>query len=152
MALSDVLQYQQPSVDVRLAAQDLYSRYNLAVDLGDVDAWVAAFTPDGQFVVDGHAAWAHEAQIPAVDLRGHAALRGFMTDVTEERHVRHWTNNLVLRLEGNGRLHGLSLMTVWDLSRPRAGEVVLTGVMRDVLEPAGDGSWVYRRRHLRLDK
>jgi hypothetical protein len=140
-----------PALGDRQHVDDLYARYNLAVDLGEVDAWVSCFVPDGRFSIVGHTAWAREAGIPEVDLVGHPALRGFMSDVTEERRVRHWTTNLILRRAPDGHLSGMSLMTVWDLAASRAGEVALTGVMRDRLVRHG-GHWFFSNRQLTLDK
>ena len=139
------------SPDTTLAVTDLCARYNLAVDLGDVDAWVGCFTADGSFRITGHTAWAHAADVPEVDLHGAAELRAFMGQVTDERRVRHWTTNLVLRARADEGLDALSLMTVWDLAADRAGEVVLTGVMRDRLVPTASG-WSFLARHLTLDK
>lgn len=140
-----------PTGETTLAVADLYARYNLAVDLGDVDAWVGCFTADGAFRITGHTVWAHAAEVPEVDLHGAVELRAFMGQVTDERRVRHWTTNLVLRARADHGLDALSLMTVWDLAADRAGEVVLTGVMRDRLVPTG-GGWAFRTRHLTLDK
>lgn len=140
-----------PPADTSLQIIDLYARYNLSVDLGDVAGWARCFTDDGQFVIDGHTEWARSAGVPEVDLRGAAQLTAFMGEVAEERSVRHWTSNLVLRQRDANAVSGMSLMTVWDLAAARAGEVVLTGVMRDHLVHDVSG-WRFRRRHLHLDK
>lgn len=141
----------QPEPQDRALIEDLYARYNLAVDLGEADAWVRCFTPHGTFTITGHGEWSRAADIPVEELRGHDQLRTFMGTVTDERRVRHWTTNLVLRLVDGDDVAAISLMTVWDLAAARAGEVVLTGVMRDRLVLDGD-AWLFASRHLTLDK
>jgi 3-phenylpropionate/cinnamic acid dioxygenase small subunit len=44
-------------VDVadRLAIEDLYARYCVALDTGDEEGWVATFTEDGEFYGRGGA-------------------------------------------------------------------------------------------------
>ena len=43
--------------------QQLYARYNIAIDSGDAEGWAATFTPDGVFnTFSGHEAlvWVHK--------------------------------------------------------------------------------------------
>jgi hypothetical protein len=49
-----------PSAEDHVAITDLLARYCLSLDLGDVEGWVALFTPDARYEVygrsfDGHA-------------------------------------------------------------------------------------------------
>ncbi|MDZ7729253.1 MAG: nuclear transport factor 2 family protein [Dehalococcoidia bacterium] len=37
------------STDDRLEIQELYARYNHALDFGDASGWAGCFTPDGVF-------------------------------------------------------------------------------------------------------
>jgi len=43
----------RPSPEDHVAIADLLARYCLALDLGDVDGWLALFTPDARYEVYG---------------------------------------------------------------------------------------------------
>ena len=69
----------------------------LAIDLGDAAGWVACFTPDGEFAIDGAGAWTesvHDIKVGAS--RGEAELLAFAQHVVSGPRVRHWSGNRVL--------------------------------------------------------
>src|SRR3990172_8727347 len=59
--------------------QQLYARYNYAIDSGDIEAYVALYTPDGSFN----------------SFTGHEGLRTFMKNRNGGTR-RHWNTNLVI--------------------------------------------------------
>src|SRR5450631_764257 len=68
--------------------QQLYARYNIAIDNGDGEAWAATFTPDGVFN----------------QFAGHDALVGFIKMWREKLNGasrKHWNNNL--QISGNSK-------------------------------------------------
>jgi len=68
--------------------QQLYARYNIAIDGGDGEAWASTFTPDGVFN----------------QFAGHDALVGFVKMWREKLNGatrKHWNNNL--QITGNGK-------------------------------------------------
>jgi 3-phenylpropionate/cinnamic acid dioxygenase small subunit len=50
----------KPSPEDHVAITDLFARYCLALDLDDVDAWVALFTPDARYEVYGRSFEGHD--------------------------------------------------------------------------------------------
>lgn len=130
----------------RLAIQALVTRYNRAVDRGDVERWVACFTADGVF--DG---------IPG-RFEGAAALRGFAEDLARGpagepfRPMRHWTTNFVF--EAGGRpgpdgLHTEARMRSDHLlfrQRGGTGELLVFAEYRDRLRRGADGEWRFAER------
>lgn len=149
----------------QLEIQELVTRYNHAIDRGDVDAWVECFTPDGAF----------EGIFGRIE--GRAALHAFATALATGpegerfRPMRHWTTNFVIDLDGEGggdpsgdrggsgigdhaRMRADHLLV-----RPtRAGvELLLLAVYRDRLrrgggggagggDDRGDGGWRFSER------
>src|SRR5581483_8124062 len=64
--------------------QQLYARYNTAIDSGDGAAWAATFVPDGVF---------------NTNTIGHDALVQFVLDWRQNRNganLRHWNTNIVI--------------------------------------------------------
>ena len=73
----------------RVGIEHLYARYNETIDNGDVDGWVATWTPDGDF--NG--------------FKGRDGLRRFAVDYIDKgdgARRRHWLNNLVFRATPEG--------------------------------------------------
>lgn len=124
----------------QLEIQELVTRYNRAIDRGDVDGWVGCFTPDGAF--DGVLG----------RKEGAAALRAFAQELTDGpegerfRPMRHWTTNFVIDHDGDAdtaRMRADHLLV-----RPRGSdgvELVLTAVYRDRLRRI-DGRWLFSER------
>jgi uncharacterized protein (TIGR02246 family) len=82
------------STDDLFAIQQLYARYNHAIDFGDPDGWAACFVEDGVFTA------------PGADVTGRNALLAFAADFAQRMRARHWTNNLLLEETGMKRAAG----------------------------------------------
>ncbi|GBD24295.1 hypothetical protein HRbin29_01973 [bacterium HR29] len=125
------------SAEDMLAIQQLYARYNHAIDFGDADAWAGCFTPDGVF--------ASSARGETV---GREALRAFAEAFSRQMKGRHWTNNLVIEGDGS-EARGSCYLALYVLGDggPR---IMATGVYRDQLVRTAEG-WRFRRRDVTLD-
>jgi hypothetical protein len=64
-----------PSAEDHVAITDLLARYCLALDLGDVEGWLALFTPEARYEVYGRA------------FEGHAGLRAMVTAAPGGLHL-----------------------------------------------------------------
>lgn len=60
------------SIEDQLAIQQLYARYNHAIDAGKGDAWAACFTAEGTFD-SATGSFAGTEQLAAFALRSHSA-------------------------------------------------------------------------------
>lgn len=75
----------------RIAIQELYARYNWAIDLSDPAAFAATFTAAGSFVGS------------MGTMSGHAALAAFAErERLVDRGVMHWNGNIVVDSIDNG--------------------------------------------------
>src|SRR5271168_5550342 len=77
--------------------QQLYARYNIAIDGGDAEGWAATFTPDGVFNT----------------FSGHDALVGFIKLWREKLNGatrKHWNNNL--QITGNSKEDNASVYLI----------------------------------------
>ena len=82
--------------------QQLYARYNDAIDSGDAEAYAATFTPDGVFNT----------------FKGHDAIVGFIQQWTGKMNGgsrRHWNTNLVITPTPEGASGSVYLMLL-DIS------------------------------------
>src|SRR5262245_10467833 len=107
--------------------QQLYGRYNQAIDAGDGEAWAATFTPDGVFNTTN---------------KGHDALVEFVKGWRAQRKApRHWLMNVVYTPTAEGAT-ARSYLILWDVSvRPPA--VANSGVYQDVLVKTPQG-WRFK--------
>ena len=77
------------TADDYIEIQQLYARYNNAIDSGDAEGYAATFTPDGVFN----------------NFNGHDALVGFIKNWREKMggaNRRHWNTNLVITPTADG--------------------------------------------------
>ena len=129
----------------QLEIQALVTRYNRAIDHGDVEAWVACFTEDGSFEgVPGR----HE---------GRAALRALAQELADGaegarfRPMQHWTTNFVIEYEGGpdaARMRADHLLFRQTPGAPdEAAELIVMAVYRDRLRREG-GEWRFAERHV----
>jgi ketosteroid isomerase-like protein len=125
------------TADDHAAIQQLYARYNHAIDLGDVQGWVDTFTPDGTF-----------ASSSAGEFKGSDALAGFATGFGQRMKARHWTNNLVLE-ESDGAVKGSCYLILWNLASSPAS-ILITGIYDDRLVKV-DGAWKFTSRVVKPD-
>jgi hypothetical protein len=86
--------------------QQLYARYNWAIDTVDADAFTAVFTPDGQFGNN----------------IGHDALANFIrTNVARDvaaNHRHHWNSNMMLTATPEGAKGAMYLLAINSGTRP----------------------------------
>lgn len=123
------------SVEDHLAIQQLYAKYNHAIDSGDGAGWAATFAADGVF------------SSATGTFTGTEQLAGFGTAFAQRLKGRHWTNNLVL--EGAGaRANGSCYLALFRLSpgeQPPAS-ILTTAIYRDELAKGPDGAWRFTKR------
>jgi hypothetical protein len=121
-----------------LAIQQLYARYNHAIDAGKGDAWAACFTPDGTFTSATGA------------FSGTEALSGFGTAFAQRLKARHWTNNLVIEPAASGATGTcyLMLLRLGDAEKPTS--ILTTAIYRDTLTKAA-GEWKFATRDVTGD-
>jgi hypothetical protein len=110
--------------------QQLYARYNIAIDSGDAEGWAATFTPDGVFnTSNGHDALVNFVKIWREKLNG--ATR------------KHWNNNL--QLTGNSKeASGSVYLMLLDISTKPAS-ILTTATYTDSLIKTKDG-WRFTKR------
>jgi len=115
--------------------QQLYAKYNIAIDSGDGEAWASTFTPDGvfnQFV-------------------GHVALVDFVKMWREKLNGatrKHWNNNL--QISGNSKeASGFVYLMLVDISSKPAS-ILTTATYTDSLVKTKDG-WRFTKRTTKGD-
>ena len=120
-----------------LAIQQLYARYNHAVDFGDAEGWADCFTADAVF----------DAQ-PVGPLTGREALVDFARRYHQNISGRHWTNNLLLEETDSGA-RGTCYLILFRLGEGGATPMI-TGIYRDELTKEAD-SWRFKSRTMTSD-
>lgn len=123
---------------LRWEIEDLYSRYNHAVDRFQADEFVELFAPDGYFESSSR----HEGREA---LREFVAARKARLADAEVTNQQHWTSNLVLRIRGNHVSAECYLMRI-GTDRATGNAIVLgTGKYIDELVQI-DGIWLFASR------
>jgi hypothetical protein len=121
----------QDTIDI----QQLYARYNIAIDTGDAQGWAATFTPDGVFNA----------------ISGHDALADFVKTWREKLNGasrRHWNNNL--QLTGNSKeASGFVFLMLIDIGT-KPISIVGTATYTDSLLKTKDG-WRFTKRTTKGD-
>jgi hypothetical protein len=123
------------SVEDQLAIQQLYAKYNHAIDSGKGDAWAATFASDGVFTS------------PTGTFTGTEQLAGFGGGLAKQLKIRHWTNNLVLEGDSS-KATGSCYLVLYRLTpgeQPPAG-ILTTAIYNDELAKGGDGAWRFTKR------
>ena len=115
--------------------QQLYARYNIAIDSGDAEGLAATFTPDGVFNT----------------FNGHDGLVSFIKMWREKLNGatrKHWNNNL--QITGNSREASATvyLMLVDFSTKPIS--ILSTGTYSDSLIKTKDG-WRFTKRTTKGD-
>jgi hypothetical protein len=116
--------------------QQLYAKYNTAIDAGDGLAWAATFVPGGVF---------------NTNTVGHDALVQFVRDWREKRNganLRHSNTNLVLTATPEGAKGTIYLALLNIGVRPAV--IQSTGMYEDYLVRTPQG-WRFKARTVRLD-
>jgi hypothetical protein len=122
----------------QLAIQQLYARYNHAIDAGKGDAWAACFTPEGTF------------SSATGNFAGKEQLSGFATTFAQRLKARHWTNNLVIDGTDSGAAGScyLMLLRLGDGEKPTS--ILTTAIYRDTLVKSG-AEWKFAARNVTGD-
>lgn len=126
------------TVEDQLEIQQLYARYNHAIDSGNGDGWAACFTPEGKF------------SSATGTFNGTTELTNFARGFAERIKGRHWTNNLLIEGEGehaSGRCY-LILYRLGDRENPATP--LTTGIYEDTLVKTIDG-WRFAERKVNGD-
>ncbi len=129
--------------------RQLLGHYNLAIDLGDPDAWAACFTSDGVFeclgVPDGNPFGGRHSG--TAELRAYAATHFSIA----KGNARHWNANLVIDDTSDGD-HTAATMTCYMLALSVGGAALAgsTGIYRDELRKV-NGTWLFTSRLITLD-
>ena len=120
------------STEDHVAIQQLYARYNHAIDSGRSDDWAACFTPDGTFT-SGSGSFA-----------GREALAGFAAVFAKRMKARHWTNNLVVEAAADGA-KGTCYLMLLRLNTEGPASLLTTAIYTDGLAKTDDG-WKFASR------
>jgi uncharacterized protein (TIGR02246 family) len=129
---------------VRLAVEDyieiqqLYARYAFALDLEDVEAFVATWAPDGEYV-------GSVSDVPKA--KGLEAIRAFASEAMARQKGYHWNSNLVIEATEDGATGQCYLLYVLAGERG-SGRIRDALYYRDELV-RHDGRWLFRRRNSR---
>lgn len=118
--------------------QQVYARYNTAIDTGDGEAWAATFTADGVFI-----------NAPITVTR-HDAMDAFIRNRYENRNgakLRHWNTNLVINATPDGATATVYL-ALMNIGSP--GTIASTGMYEDVLVKMPSG-WRFKKRIVKFD-
>ena len=116
--------------------QQLYARYNHAIDSGDAEGWAATFTPDGVF---------------NSRFSGREGLLEFMKLWKEKMNGanrRHWNSNLLITPSADGASGKVLLMLLDVGTKPSS--IVMTGQYTDVLVKTANG-WRFKTRDVKND-
>lgn len=127
------------TVEDRLDINELYARYNHAIDSGNGDAWAGTFTATGTFTSQGKTQ------------TGPAELSAFASGMGSRLKIRHWTNNLVIDGDGDGAKGScyLLLLRLTPGEQPPAS-MLTTAIYHDTLVQEG-GSWKFSSRSVAGD-
>ncbi len=127
------------STEDHISIQQLYARYNHAIDSGKGDAWAATFTKDGVF------------SSATGTFTGAEALAGFANGFAQRLKARHWTNNLIVEAAGNGATGScyLILFRLTPGEQPPAG-ILATAIYNDELVKVGP-DWRFAKRTVTTD-
>jgi SnoaL-like domain len=115
--------------------QQLYVRYNIAIDAGDAEGYAATFTPDGVFN----------------QFSGHDALVGFVKMWREKLNGatrKHWNTNL--QITGTAKeASGFVYLMLLDIST-KPVSILTTATYTDSLLKTKDG-WRFTKRTTKSD-
>ena len=127
------------SADDMVGIQQLYARYNHAIDSGDADGWASCFTADGRFSASG-----------VGDLQGTAALAAFARSIAGRTSGRHWTNNLLVEGDGGGATAKCYFVYLQSGAAGKPPAAAFTGMYTDTLDRGHDG-WRFAARSFVAD-
>lgn len=132
---STVVHAQTLSAQDYVEIEQLYARYNHAIDSGDAAGWAATFIAEGKFQ----------------QFSGTEALKGFVKNWVENRNganLRHWNSNLLITPSAEGANGSVMLMLLNVGTRPAA--IAATGMYSDKLVKTPEG-WRFAARTVKID-
>ena len=122
------------TADDLVEIQQLYARYNWALDSGDSQGYAATFTPDGVFNNNV----GHDAIVKFADTF-HAGLGA---------HVKHWNTNLMIQPTATGASGQVYLVLVDFGTKPAT--IVTSATYADELVKTPQG-WRFKKRATKGD-
>jgi ketosteroid isomerase-like protein len=122
------------SADDLVEIQQLYAKYNWAIDAGDSEGYASTFTPDGAF----NANVGHDAIVKFAD-GFHAGLGA---------RVRHWNTNLLIQPTPTGASGQVYLVLVDFSTKPAT--IVTSASYTDELVKTAQG-WRFKKRATKGD-
>ncbi len=128
------------SADDHVQIQQLYARYNHAIDAGKADAWAATFTADGTFD-SGQGKFAGTEQLAGFANGFHGQMKG---------KARHWTNNLVVDGDGGSATGSCYLLLNLGQEPGKPPTTLIAGIYNDTLARSG-GDWKFTSRAVKPD-
>jgi hypothetical protein len=114
--------------------QQLYAKYNTAIDGGDAESWAATFTPDGTF----NKSVGHDALVQFVNM-WHGGMGATK---------RHWNSNLVITGDGK-EAKGTVYLLLIDVGAKPPG-IFAAATYSDALVKTKDG-WRFTKRETKPD-
>jgi hypothetical protein len=132
------------SADDFFAIHNLYARYNLCSDEGEVEGYADCFTEDGKL----------ELQPLGFKVDGRAQLREHkVRDVAGRgtRYRRHWNGSLHLEATAPGTVRGRCYLVAYNGERAELPAIADVGVYDDRVVKCADGKWRFAMRLLVMD-
>ena len=124
------------SLEDQLAIQELTARYSHIADLGRGQGWADCFTENGLF---------EAGPKPSMRAAGRAELEAFALGMADRPFpTRHWTNNSVIKGEGEEATQ-LCYLMMFRVDAPPLPATLAT--YRDRLARV-DGQWKFKERRL----
>jgi len=122
------------TADDYIAIEQLYAKYNHAIDTADAEAWASTFTPDGVFNNNV----GHDAIVKFADTF-HAGLGA---------HVKHWNTNLMITPSPTGANGQVYLVLVDYATKPPS--IFTSATYSDELVKTAQG-WRFKKRATKGD-
>jgi hypothetical protein len=132
------------SADDFCAIHNLYARYNLSSDAGDVEGYVDCFTEDGRL----------EVQPLGFMVAGQAHLREHKDRDAKSRggrYRRHWNGSVHIELVGPGAARGRCYLVAYNGEAQHLPAIADVGVYEDRIVRCADGKWRFSQRLLVMD-
>ena len=126
------------------AIHNLYARYNLCSDAGDVAGYVDCFTEDGRL----------EVQPLDFKVAGQAQLRQHKErDASSRggRYRRHWNGSIHLEGIAPGEARGRCYLVAYNGEPAQLPMIADVGVYDDRVVRCADGKWRFSQRVLVMD-
>jgi hypothetical protein len=126
------------------AIHNLYARYNLCSDAGDVAGYVDCFTADGRL----------EVQPLDFKVAGQAQLRQHKERDANSRggrYRRHWNGSIYLEALEPGAVRGRCYLVAYNGEPAQLPGIADVGVYDDRVVKCADGQWRFAQRLLVMD-